>query len=216
MKKTVFVLLHDYWHPRNTIEPLLKELFPADKYFLTVTEDPNYPTAYFKAPDLLVNFKDGIANTSIPTTNWYNDNWSFMAPMAIAQQGMGYLAVHCGTANVPQDHPMFTKVLRARFLNHPPICPVTFEPKVQHPILDGVESFTTDDEHYIIDLAPEEKTCILATSTSQHGQQPALWAHEMGKGRVCGVTPGHRENTLLHPMYVKLLKNAVEWCIRKD
>lgn len=216
MKKTVIVLLHDYWHPRCTIEPLLKELFPENEYFLTVTDDPNYPTAFHKAPDLLVNFKDGIANIPIHTSNWYNGNWEFRIPSDIKDQGMGYLAIHCGTANIPDDHVMFTDVLRARFITHPPMCPVTFQPKAQHPILEGVESFTTNDEHYIIEFAENEKTDVLATSTSQHGEQPALWAHELGMGRVCGVTPGHRENTLLDPMYVKLLKNAVAWCIHKD
>ena len=214
MKKTVIVLLDDYWHPRNTIEPLLRELFPEKDYFLRVTDDPNYPTAYFTPPDLLVNFKDGVANTQIPTPNWYNGDWDFMIGRAIEQGGMGYLAVHCGTANIPEDHPMFRKYLRARFLRHPPRCPVTFEPQAEHPILEGVKPFTLEDEHYVIELSPDAPTQVLAVSTSEHGQQPALWAHELGCGRVCGVTPGHTTAALLHPEYVKLLKNAVAWCIR--
>ena len=83
MKKTVFVLLNDYWHPRATIEPLVEKLFPEKDWFLRVTDDPNYPTAYFKMPDLLVNFKDGIANTQIPTSNWYGRDWAFVLERAI-------------------------------------------------------------------------------------------------------------------------------------
>ena len=143
MKKTVFVLLNDYWHPRATIEPLVEKLFPEKDWFLRVTDDPNYPTAYFKMPDLLVNFKDGIANTQIPTSNWYGRDWAFVLERAVRESGMGYLAVHCGTANIPQDHSAFRQVLRGRFLRHPPLCPVTFVPTADHPITRGVEPFTS-------------------------------------------------------------------------
>ena len=214
MKKTVFVLLNDYWHPRATIEPLVEKLFPEKDWFLRVTDDPNYPTAYFKMPDLLVNFKDGIANTQIPTSNWYGRDWAFVLERAVRGSGMGYLAVHCGTANIPEDHPAFRQVLRGRFLRHPPLCPVTFEPTADHPITRGVEPFTLNDEQYVVEFSPDAPTQVLGVSRSEHGEQPALWAHELGKGRVCGVTPGHTTENLLHPAYVKLLQNAVAWCAR--
>ena len=93
MKKNAIVLLGDYWHPAETIEPLLPMIFDEKEWNVKVTDDPNYIGATMVAPDLIMNFKDGIANTSIPTTNWYtNDTWSpFTCKMLIEGGGAGYI-----------------------------------------------------------------------------------------------------------------------------
>ena len=79
MKKNAIVLLHDYWHPGDTIEPLLPLIFDEKEWFVKVTDDPNYIGSLFVAPDLIINFKDGVANTSIPTTNWYTNDYCHAA-----------------------------------------------------------------------------------------------------------------------------------------
>ena len=62
MKKRAIVLLHDYWHPAETIEPLLPMIFDEKEWIVRVTEDPNYIGAHMMPPDLVMNFKDGIAD----------------------------------------------------------------------------------------------------------------------------------------------------------
>ena len=42
MKKNAIVLLGDYWHPAETIEPLLPMIFDEKEWNVKVTDDPNY------------------------------------------------------------------------------------------------------------------------------------------------------------------------------
>lgn len=61
--KKVTVLLHDYWHPRESIEPMLNKLFPQDKWDMIVTADPEI-LKNGNVPDLFVSFKDVIEKRS--------------------------------------------------------------------------------------------------------------------------------------------------------
>lgn len=215
MRQKAIVLLDDYWHPRKTIEPLLPLILPSESWNVRVIDDPNYLGALHMPPDLIVNFKDGIANTQIPTPNWYDEDLGFgISMMEKMGATFGYLAIHCGTANIPEEHPIFTRLLKGRFLNHPAQCPVTFTPMKEHPITNGVNAFTFTDEHYQMQMLQDEVT-VLGTTTSEHGTQTGLWVNEAGNIRVCGVTPGHTTENLTHPEYVKLLRNAVDWCARR-
>jgi hypothetical protein len=44
----------------------------------------------------------------------------------------------------------------------------------------------------------------------------AGWVYEPGKGRLCHLANGHTREALRHPMYQRLLRNAVAWCLRKE
>ncbi|GKX68206.1 ThuA domain-containing protein [Inconstantimicrobium mannanitabidum] len=217
MKKNVIVILDDYWHPKASIEPLIDLLFPETLWNLIVTTNPNELLNCKSAPDLFVTFKDPIENDQIPTPIWCDDDWSKVIKKDIINDGMGFLAVHCGLTDLPEDHMITKDILYAHFVSHPPFCEVTFIPEKMHPITNGIDKFIfpTGDEHYIIDMIPDSPTEILGYTVSQNGRQPALWAHELGNGKVCGVTPGHNTENLTCPQYLKLLQNAIEWCTRK-
>ncbi|MDR1641362.1 MAG: ThuA domain-containing protein [Clostridiales bacterium] len=209
-KVKTLVLLNDYWHPRSSIEPAIPTIFPESQFEVTVTENPEDIGPGF---DLIVNFKDGIANTQIPTPNWYEGPLDgLIADLVLG--GCGYFGIHCGIANVPKESRVFTDILKGRFLNHPPACPVYFEPAEGHPLTDGAKAFDVTDEHYNVEVLSKE-TSVLGWSRSSHGKFPALWAHKAGKGKVCAVTPGHTLEVLLNPEYSKLLRNAALWCAGK-
>ena len=212
MMKKVTVLLGDYWHPRSSIEPMLGELFPESRWSMTVTEDPEALKAD-DVPDLLVSFKDVIENDQIPTPLWCDDTWTARLDECVKINGMGFMAVHCGIADIPEEHFITQNILRAFFITHPPQCEVSFEPVGESAITAGIPAFTfsSPDEHYQIKVTGE--TEILGYSGSQHGKQPALWRHQYGNGRVIGVTPGHSYENLTQPEYLKLLINCAEWCV---
>ena len=102
MKKFAIVLLNDYWHPAQSIEPLLPMIFDEKEWIVRVTEDPNYIGAHMMPPDLVMNFKDGIADTSIPTTNWYTNNaWPpYVVPMLFTGGGTGYIGDPSGRSDM--------------------------------------------------------------------------------------------------------------------
>ena len=215
MKKTVLVLLDDYWHRRETIEPALPLLFPQDMWDVEVAQDPDALPARNPSPDLFVSFKDVIENDQIPTPIWCDDAWTAVLDRYIREEGMGFLAIHCGIADIPRDDLITTQILRAFFLGHPRPCPVTVTPVPGHPITEGVEEFLIPmDEHYQMEMMPDAETTVLGYTTSENGRQPGVWVHEYGKGRVCAATPGHAREQLQIPAYVRLLKNAAAWCAR--
>lgn len=216
MKKSVLVLVHDYWHRRESIEPVLPLLFPETDWNVTLTVNPSDLRNAASSPDLFVSFKDVIENDQISTPLWCDDAWTVSLDRRIREDGMGFLAVHCGIADIPKEHFITQNILRAFFVTHPIPCPVTMKPAAVHPITEGIEEFTFPkrDEHYIMEMNPGTETEVLAYTESENGIQPAVWAHTYGKGRVCAATPGHSTENLSCPQYLKLLQNAAMWCAR--
>lgn len=215
MKKNAFILTGDYWHPTESITPLIDLMLPQTDWNVKITENPIELLNLSTKLDLLVTFKDPIENDQIPTPIWCNEEWSNILKRRIADEGMGFLAVHCGLTDLPKEHIITREILRAQFITHPPQCEVKFIPEKNHPINEDVTEFTFPaiDEHYIIEMLPDFPTEVLGYTVSHHGKQPALWAHSFGKGRVCGITPGHSTENLIFTEYVKLLKNAANWCV---
>lgn len=213
MKKRVMIIVDDYWHHKETIDPLIPLLFDKKEWDVTYTKYPNDLLTYSQPLDLFISFKDPIENDQIPTPIWCNEEWARVLQNHI-ENGMGFLAIHCGVTDIPENHQMAKYIIRSYFINHPKKCPVTFVPEIKHPILEGVEEFTfpLNDEHYMMKFYENSPTTILASTVSIHGKQPGLWVHQLGNGKICCITPGHYTENITYPPYLTLLKNAIKWC----
>ena len=213
MKKTAFLLMGDRWHDAAVTLPLVPQLLPEDAWDVTATEDPAALYALPGRPDLLVNLKDPVENNQIPTPAWCDARWTETA-LAWVSEGTGFLAIHAALADLPKDHPMVRALHHGAFVTHPAQCPVSFVPTGEHPVTAGIEPFTfpENDEHYVMDMLEGTEAELLGETRSEHGRQPGLWAHTYGRGRVCCVTPGHVTPNLLCPGYLRLLRNAADWC----
>jgi type 1 glutamine amidotransferase len=126
------------------------------------------------------------------------------------RRGGGLFAIHGGTAGV-LDLPAMRQLLGGAFLKHPPQCPVTVQPKPEHPLCAESSAFTLRDEHYQMALDDPEADVYLTTA-SEHGEQPGGWTRREGAGRVCVLTPGHTLEVWLHPSYQALLRSGLRWC----
>lgn len=213
--KTALILTGDYWHPTDTITPIIGHMLPTDKWNVAITEDPSNFITLQKSPDLLITFKDPIENNQIPTPTWCDETWSGILKRRVNEDGMGFLAIHCGLADFPKEHMVSQEILGAYFVTHPPQCEVRFVPEKAHSITANVAEFTfpAPDEHYVMEMIPGFPTEILGYTVSRYGRQPALWTHESGNGKICAVTPGHVTENLLCGEYLKLLQNAAKWCV---
>lgn len=214
--KTVLFLAGDYWHPTETVRPLAAKMFPEDGWTCIFTEDPQRLLALDEAPDLIVSIKDPVENNQIPTPNWCDEAWMGRMLTDVREHGTGLLLVHAAMADLKIDHPLVTEVIEALFTGHPAQCPLSFKAIKEHPILEGVTefSFPDNDEHYMMNMLSGAQVEIIAQTQSEHGTQPGLWIKEMGKGRVCCVTPGHTTRNLVCDEYLRVLKNAAAWCVR--
>ncbi|MCQ4088630.1 ThuA domain-containing protein [Saccharibacillus sp. JS10] len=126
------------------------------------------------------------------------------------ENGGSLLVIHAGTAGY-QSGERFRKLIGGAFLHHPEACTVKICPESSHPIAAGVEEFQVHDEHYMMDWEKSDTELIMRT-VSEHGEQPGGWTKMYGQGKICVLTPGHEEEVWNHPMFQKLLNNALHWC----
>ena len=107
------------------------------------------------------------------------------------------------------------KLAGGRYTGHGPLARFRVEVlDPDHPVTRGVQAFSVADEQH----APihDKKVHLLLQSRADDGKTAAAgWVLEPGRGRLCHLAPGHTREALLQPMYQVLLRNAVNWCLRK-
>ena len=212
--KTVIFLVGDYWHHAETIRPLADQLFSKDIWNVIFTENPGELLTLDKEPDLIVTFKDPIENDQIPTPVWCDEEWTKKLFDCVEKNGTGLMLMHAAVTDLDKDHPIVKEMIQSVFMYHPEQCPLTFQGIKDHAILKDVSDFTfpENDEHYVMSMIDDAQVEVLAHTQSKNGTQPGMWVKELGKGRICCITPGHTTANLLCEGYVKVLKNAVDWC----
>jgi type 1 glutamine amidotransferase len=84
-----------------------------------------------------------------------------------------------------------------------------------HPLTDGAEPFTLQDEHYHMTLDDEGEDVFL-TMVSEHGERPGGWRRNAFWGRIAVLTPGHNLVLWQHPAYQRLILNTARWCGYQD
>lgn len=103
-----------------------------------------------------------------------------------------------------------------------------------HPVCDGVESFEIDDELYLCPVFDDEVIPLLSVAVNRSAatmidtyrelrdgervpavDQPASrlvgWTTSPRRSRLAYLLPGHTAATMAHPMYRRLLTNALRW-----
>ena len=80
-----------------------------------------------------------------------------------------------------------------------------------HPIMKGLEPFTTWDETYVHNKQNPVDRTVLMERVDAQGREPYTWVRKQGKGRVFYTAYGHDERTWKNPGFQKLIANAVEW-----
>lgn len=214
MKKVMF-LVDDYWHKEETIRPLVDILFGKEEWSVIFTKKPKELYAN-EDLDLFLSFKDPIENDQIPTPIWCDEKWTDTF-LKLVKNGMGFIAVHAQVTDLDKSHPIVTELLQSVFITHPEQCELSVEIQKEHPVTHGVTSFTfpENDEHYQMDMLEGTDVTILANTVSKSGTWPGLWVKEYGKGKICCFTPGHTIRNMTCEGYIKILKNAINWCVEK-
>lgn len=211
MRKNVMIVWDDYYHPEaNYREAIRKSFEESGRWDVTKTHRMRDLLTAEPVPDLCicitVGCPDGEEMMSIEEQAQVK---------ALVEDGMGILFIHAGLACITEDTPMF-EIARGRFASHPePHYDVycTVLPGCSHPIVDGIQPFVTADEHYFCKVDIERVTPLLV-GISDAGTEIAGWAHTLGEGRVCCLTPGHN-----HPMMIKLrpiMEHAADWCAKRQ
>ncbi|GHV61744.1 hypothetical protein AGMMS49587_06700 [Spirochaetia bacterium] len=211
----VLVLCDDLWHPAEVVKRGLRNLkndtFRFD--FVMDAKDILTPEMIAQYPAIICCKGDYL--TSANKEPWFTDITEVGAREfeSYVFNGGAFLSLHSG--NTAKEGSEYGAFVGNYFLGHPPRCKVEVIISGDHAIVRGVKNFSIRDEHYQLALDAHEKTELFRTRSEAGGDQIGGYVRELGKGRLCVMTPGHNLSVWEHPEYQKLLMNALNWCIRQ-
>ena len=215
-KIRVLVLADDYWHPAEVIEKGLEDFREEDIQLSFIHDAKDMLTVeMLDAFDVIMNCKCNQIN-SANTHPWFDPGVTEVGPReleAFVRSGKGFLSVHSGNAFMKEnDCPEYIAFVGNYFITHPPRCEVRVSPVGEHPITQGTEPFTIRDEHYQLAVTADDALQILKTESETGGTQMGGYVRQMGRGRLCVLTPGHILSVWQHPAYRRILARAIRWC----
>jgi type 1 glutamine amidotransferase len=213
------VLIGDQPHEPGHLEEGLRPVFEAADVIPFFTVDVNALSAQNLAKvQLLVILRDGLMRAQRD----HGTQFIWMTPeqeravVAFVEAGGGFLNLHNAMGLYPANGP-YLNLVGGRYIGHGPL--ERFQVEVvdsAHPITRGVDSFFVADEQHTPPY-DEGRVHILLRNRSDAGKTAAAgWIREQGRGRLCHLANGHTLEALLHPMYQRLLCNAVRWCLQLE
>ncbi len=211
------VLIGDGPHEPGHIEDGLRPVFEATGVVPHFAVDVRALSAENLARvRLLVILRDGLQRPGADD----RDNFAWMtteqerAVVAFVERGGGFLNLHNSLGLYPPGG-RYLGLVGGRYTTHGPL--ERFRVEVidgDHPVTRGAAGFFVADEQHM-PIPDEGRVHHLLRSRSDDGRSAAAgWVREPGRGRVCHLAPGHTREALLHPMYQRILRNAVRWCAR--
>jgi len=207
MNETLSAILMGYFTAHKTGEVTLigsTQASPQPNYYTLAT----FPWDRLSEFDVLVTLGP-IKDPALPTVNL--DELMTASVQAITEfvrKGKGCVAIHLASVRFNED---FTEMLGGYFLTHPPILEFTIQvDNADHPITKGVSSFTVVDELYFTDY-DSTSIQILLSATYEGKRYPMTWIKTYGDGKVVYIAPGHDFRTFLHPNFLQLVEQAVQW-----
>lgn len=101
---------------------------------------------------------------------------------------------------------------------HPPLGPIQAHLTGVHPITAGVSSPLDLEDEVYGDMTIRPGVQILATAkrTPDDHDQPMVWAHTYGSGRVAYCCFGHDTRSLRHSGVRRILQQSVHWTARRS
>ena len=212
------VLAGDYWHPMEVVKRGLLDPAYEGWEFDFVEDAKDILTPEFLKDYPLVIMCKGNNLTEANQTPWMEDEVTEASTedfAAYVEAGGGLLVVHSGTTFGAHGAGPMADLVGCTFIRHPKRCDVEVSVLKDHPITAGVETFTVRDEHYEIRMNREDADLLLQSVPATGGTQIAGYAFTRGEGRIAALTPGHILSVWKHPEFIRLLKNAMAWCVKE-
>jgi len=222
----ILVICGDIWHTTEVVKAGFSCLTDIYDQMTFVEDAKDMLTASDQAEYDLVICCKGNNVTSGNRTPWFEEGVNECTPgdfEEYVKNGGGFLALHAGCSfsesnladNCLKPCKEYIDFVGCRFLNHPPRCPVTYQIRNgDHPVTAGVEDFCERDEHYQIEMTADDAQILMESISEDASRMPAAYVREMGEGRLCALIPGHILAVWRNPEFQKLLKNAMNWCMK--
>ena len=213
------VLIGDLPHEPGHLEEGLQPVFDATGVIPHFTVDVNALSAQNLAKvQLLVILRDGLMRPERDARThfiWMKPEQE-RAVVAFVDGGGGFLNLHNAMGLYPANGP-YLNLVGGRYIGHGPL--ERFQVEVvdaAHPVTRGVDSFFVADEQHTPPYDAGRVHLLLRNRSDSGKTAAAGWVREPGRGRLCHLANGHTLEALLHPMYQRLMCNAVNWCLHQE
>ena len=220
-QKRVLAILGDGWHRVAPLDQLLVSGLRRNGWQAVVIMDYDVPWDDFDSYDLIILSREGhefIQYYRNRDTQPASQQRAYWLTLEQAQKFEDYVNAggrlflyHDGFGNYPCDYAM-AKLARACFIRHPAIVDITVSPTGLMPVLaEGITPFVVADEEYEVDMDESQTSVFMESHSPEHGRAVQGWAHTYGEGKVAVFVPGHKMDTITHPMVVRTVQNCLDW-----
>ena len=191
-------------HDSARFEPMLAEALAPEGITFTYTPDPNaLNTENLAKYDALMIYANH--NTITPEQE--------KALLDFVAGGKGFLPIHAASYCF-RNSPPYVALVGAQFQKHGTGEFTATIVKPDHPVVAGIQPFNVWDETYVHTMHNQDRT-VLMERVDDVGREPWTWVRTQGKGRVFYTAYGHDERVWSHPMFHRLIRNAVRWTVSK-
>jgi len=209
------VLIGDRYHEPEHIREGLKPVFEATGVIPHFAVDSRALSAQNLARvQLLVVLKDGMLwpeGIDRPYRQWMTMVQQ-RAVVEFVEAGGGFLNLHNSMGLYPEGP--YLDLVGGRYEGHGPLERFGVEVvDAEHPVTRGVKGFFVADEQHTPAFDSEKVSLLLRNRSDQGKVAAAGWAWQAGQGRLCHLANGHTLESLEHPMFQRLMRNAVRWCL---
>ena len=128
--------------------------------------------------------------------------------------GHAFLPVHSASFCF-QNSPKYIDLVGGQFQKHDTATFIADIVNEKHPIMQGVEEFSTWDETYVHNKLSNDRT-ILIERLEGDRPEPWTWVKESGKGKVFYTAYGHDERTWSNPGFHQLMKQGITWAVNEN
>jgi type 1 glutamine amidotransferase len=187
-------------HDSARFAPMLRDALKPDNIDIVYTADPNdlTPANLAKYDALMI-----YANHTNITPDQEKALLDYVAG------GKGFLPIHSASFCF-QNSPAYIALVGAQFQKHGTGEFTAEIVKPDHPVMAGMTPFLAWDETYVHTKHNPDRT-VLMERVDAAGREPWTWVRTHGKGRVFYTASGHDERVWGHPMFQRLIRNAVVW-----
>ena len=135
--------------------------------------------------------------------------------MKYVASGGGLLAIHNGISLAGSYE--LLQVIGAKFVTHPLYQRLQFyRANDEHPLLQGVENFTLEEEPYRFDFDPFAPRNVFLEYEDEGKRWPSAWEQNYGLGKVVYLHPGHRADSIRSEPIKRIILNSVRWITASD
>ena len=201
--KILFLGHHNEHHNSAKFEPMLAAALASERITFDYSEDPaDLNPAKLGPYDGLMIY----ANHTAITPEQEKALLDFVAG------GKAFLPIHSASFCF-QNSPAYIALVGAQFQKHGTGEFTAEIVKPEHPVMAGLKPFQVWDETYVHTKHNPDRI-VLMERVDDAGREPWTWVRTHGKGRVFYTAYGHDERVWGHPMFHKLVLNAIRWAVQ--